>query len=94
MFAKELSGPEIAELSENGICTTIPEKLQPYRVIKWEEVMKLPRHGNVTYIGATCQVTEERHLSNLKLKIVMFTAIFSTSQSQVRNYYPVTVLKW
>ena len=73
MFAKELSGPEIAELSENGICTTIPEKLQPYRVIKWEEVMELPRQGNVIDIRASCRVSVNKQHSNLQLNSVIFT---------------------
>ena len=58
MFAKKLSGLEIAELSVDGICTPIPEKLQPYRVIKWEEVLNaVTRWGNVTNFLGTCWVS-------------------------------------
>ena len=57
MFAKELSGREIEELFFIGICAPVPEKLQPYRIIKWKKVMKLPRQGNVTEIRETCWVS-------------------------------------
>ena len=47
MFSRELTASEVASLSENGLCTLIPESLEDYRKIKWEEILKLSRTGTV-----------------------------------------------
>ena len=57
MFAKELTGEEIAELSKDGLCTDIPERLERYRRIRWEDIILLPRRGNVQNIRRGCDVS-------------------------------------
>ena len=57
-FSKELSAVEVAELSENGLCTPVPEKLNLYRVIRWEEILELERSGNVQDIDVGCEVSD------------------------------------
>ena len=57
MFSKELTGEEIAELSTDGLCTDIPERLERYRLIKWEDILSLPRRGNVQNIRRQCDVS-------------------------------------
>ena len=57
MFSKELTGEEIAELSTDGLCTDIPERLERYRLIRWEDILKLPRRGNVQNIRRQCDVS-------------------------------------
>ena len=56
-FSKELTATEVASLSSRGLCTDIPEQLQDYRVIKWEEILQLSRTGNVSDID-TCVPAE------------------------------------
>jgi len=46
-FSKELTATEVASLSAGGLCTLIPAELEDYRVIKWEEILKLDRSGTV-----------------------------------------------
>ena len=47
IYSRELTASEVASLSENGLCTLIPESLEDYRKIKWEEILKLSRSGTV-----------------------------------------------
>ena len=56
LFSKELSGTEVAELSKNGLCTPVPDDLQPYNLIKWEEIINLDRSGNVQDLETGCKV--------------------------------------
>ena len=35
MFSTELTGTEIAALSADGFCTSLPDQLDVYRVIRW-----------------------------------------------------------
>ena len=57
MFSKELTGEEIVELSTDGLCTDIPERLERYRLIRWEDILLLPRRGNVQNIRRQCDVS-------------------------------------
>ena len=67
MFSKELSQTEIAELSKNGLCTLVPEDLQPYKLIKWEEIVfKLYRSGKVQDLLIGCQVGVHNHLTHFE----------------------------
>ena len=56
MFSRELTASEVASLSENGLCTLIPESLEDYRKIKWEEILKLSRSGTVQDIDSGCEL--------------------------------------
>ena len=56
-FSKELTGSEVAAMLTDGLCTPIPEELEQYRVIRWEEVLRLPRRGNVQDIDGVCSVS-------------------------------------
>ena len=58
-FSKELSATEVARLSSLGLCTDIPEQLQDYRVIKWEEILKVSRTGTVSDIETNCALVTE-----------------------------------
>ncbi|XP_063676256.1 uncharacterized protein LOC134812682 [Bolinopsis microptera] len=54
LFSKELTGTEIAALSADGLCTPLPDQLDEYRVIRWEEVLELTRKGTVQDIQIRC----------------------------------------
>ena len=56
-FSKESTGSEVAAMSADGLCTPIPEELEQYRAIRWEEVLRLPRRGNVQDIDSVCSVS-------------------------------------
>ena len=53
-FSKELTSTEVASLSSLGLCTDIPEQLQDYKAIKWEEILKVSRTGTVSDIETNC----------------------------------------
>ena len=53
-FSKELTETEIAALSNNGLCTLVPGQLDDYRVIRWEDMLKIARHGNIQDIEIGC----------------------------------------
>ena len=59
MFSRELTASEVASLSENGLCTPIPESLEDYRRIKWEEILKLSRSGTVQDFHTGCELPQE-----------------------------------
>ena len=54
MYSKELTATEVAALSSAGFCAEIPEQLEEYRVIKWEDILKLSRTGTVLDIDTRC----------------------------------------
>ena len=54
IYSRELTSSEVASLSEKGLCTPIPESLEDYRRIKWEEILKLSRSGTVWDIDSGC----------------------------------------
>ena len=56
MYSRALTASEVASLSENGLCTPIPESLEDYRKIKWEEILKLSRSGTVRDIDSGCEL--------------------------------------
>ena len=56
-FSKELTGSEVAAMSADGLCTPIPGELEQYRTIRWEDLSRLPRRGNVQDINSGCDVS-------------------------------------
>ena len=52
IFSRELTASEVASLSEKGLCTPIPESLEDYRKVKWEDILELSRTGTVQDIEA------------------------------------------
>jgi len=54
VYEKELTATEVAALSSSGLCTEIPEQLEEYRVIKWENIVKLSRSGTVQDLDIGC----------------------------------------
>ena len=72
MFAKELTATEIATMAAKGLCTSTPEELEEYRVIKWEQIMKLSRSGTVTdIIDPRCIAAHELQGTKRKLEIAV-----------------------
>jgi len=69
MFSKELTSEEVASLSADGLCTLIPEDLENYRVIKWEDILKLDRSGNVQDKIIECQSNCIKELSEVQAKL-------------------------
>ncbi|XP_063684778.1 uncharacterized protein LOC134818966 [Bolinopsis microptera] len=54
MYSKEMTATEVAAMSSGGLCTEIPEQLEEYRVIKWEDIVKLSRSGTVQDLDIVC----------------------------------------
>ena len=46
LFSEVLSSSEIRQMSEAGMCSSI-EKKHETRALKWEEILREPRYGNV-----------------------------------------------
>ena len=70
LFAKELTGEEIAELSTDGLCTDTPESLETYRLIRWEDILELPRSENIQNIEIQCKVGARRQHRYSELVII------------------------
>ena len=68
IYSRELTASEVASLSEIGLCTAIPESLEDYRKIKWEEILKLSRSGTVQdFIDPRCAAAAELPTTKQKL---------------------------
>ncbi|XP_063683884.1 uncharacterized protein LOC134818309 [Bolinopsis microptera] len=59
VYSKEMTVTEVAAMSSGGLCTEIPEQLEEYRVIKWEDIVKLSRSGTVQDLDTRCLVFTE-----------------------------------
>ena len=71
-FSKELTATEVASLSSIGLCTGIPERLEYYRAIKWEEILKLRRSGTIQdFIDPRCAATDELQKTQGKLNVAV-----------------------
>ena len=69
-FSKELTASEVASLSSIGLCTGIPERLEYYRAIKWEEILKLSRRGTIQdFIDPRCAAADELQKTKGKLDV-------------------------
>ncbi|XP_063683279.1 uncharacterized protein LOC134817860 [Bolinopsis microptera] len=69
VFSKELTATEIAIMAAKGLCTDTPEELEDYRIIKWEQIMKLTRSGTVTdVIDPRCVAAHELQGTKRKLE--------------------------
>ena len=85
MFSRELTASEVASLSENGLCTAIPESLEDYRRIKWEEILKLSRSGTVFDIDTSCATINDltSQLSTTLGNLVEVQGNFNFSQEEL-----------
>ena len=98
-FSKELSATEVARLSSLGLCTDIPEQLQDYRAIKWEEILKFSRTGTVSDIETNCALvtelqsglretkteltTVQDQLNSTQEELVKVTRLFNSSEEEL-----------
>ncbi|XP_063677941.1 uncharacterized protein LOC134813932 isoform X1 [Bolinopsis microptera] len=71
MYSKELTATEVAALSSGGFCAEIPEQLEEYRVIKWEDILKLSRSGTVLDIDTRCAAFVELPITRKKLELAV-----------------------
>ena len=85
MFAKELTATEIATMAAKGLCTSTPEELEDYRVIKWEQIMKLSRSGTVTdIIDPRCIAAHELQGTKRKLaELLKVEELFNSTQEDL-----------
>ena len=85
IFSRELTASEVASLSENGLCTLLPESLEDYRRIKWEEILKLSRSGTVFDIDTSCTVINDlkSQLSTTLGNLVEVQGNFNSSQEEL-----------
>ncbi|KAL5269548.1 hypothetical protein ACHWQZ_G003145 [Mnemiopsis leidyi] len=67
IFSRELTASEVTSLNEIGLCTPVPESLEDYRTVKWEDILQLSRSGTVQDIDTGCAAVVE--LRNTKQKL-------------------------
>jgi hypothetical protein len=78
MFSKELTATEVAEISSGGLCSQIPEQLEKYRVIKWEDILKLSRSGTVQdFIDPSCDVKK------LQTRLIKTEGLLNSTQEEL-----------
>ena len=63
VFAKELTGGEVKEMWESGMCSEVEENYGRARYLKWEDILLEPRQGDVTEVETRCY-REEREVSS------------------------------
>ena len=63
IFSKMLSAEEVRELYEAGICSNIEEKHGTYRKLRWEDIIKKNRDGNVQLVNLDVPCTSNDTLS-------------------------------
>ena len=71
VYEKELTATEVAAMSSSGLCTEIPEQLEEYRVIKWENIVKLSRSGTVEDLDTVCTAIGELQRTRGKLELAI-----------------------
>ena len=71
MFSKDLTATEVAAMYSGGLCTEIPDQLEEYRVIKWEDILKLSRSGTVLDIDTRCAAFVELPITLKKLELAV-----------------------
>ena len=64
-FTKEMTGQEILEMKEAGLCSDVEEKYGRFRYLRWEDILLEERTGNITEVSTgcpapQCEETEER----------------------------------
>ncbi|XP_063680707.1 uncharacterized protein LOC134815985 isoform X2 [Bolinopsis microptera] len=94
-FSKELTGSEVGAMSADGLCTKIPEELEQYRAIRWEDMLSLPRRGNVQDIGSGCsesaydfigeKETLRLSLNNTQAELQKLQRLFNSTQEELRT---------
>ena len=89
MFSRELTASEVASLSEKGLCTPIPESLEDYRKVKWEDILELSRTGSVwdTYNGCAAALVDDlkEELEEVKAELNL---------TQTRSLQKGNLTKW
>ena len=63
IFSKALSAEEVREIYEAGICSNIEEKHGSYRELRWENIIKKSRDGNVQLVNLDVPCTSNDTLS-------------------------------
>ena len=58
VYSKELTSEEIRRQAEAGICSLKQDENEDVRVLKWEDLIKLPRTGSVTELPISQQCSE------------------------------------
>ncbi|XP_063683902.1 uncharacterized protein LOC134818319 [Bolinopsis microptera] len=80
IYSKELTATEVAAMSSAGLCTEIPEQLEEYRVIKWEDIVKLSRSGTVQDLETRCDPNILVELQRTRGKLELAVSEKSTLQ--------------
>ena len=60
VFNRELTGAEIKEMKDGGMCSTVEEKYGRDRYLKWSDFLLEERSGNVTEIDVGCDDEHSR----------------------------------
>ena len=58
VFIKELSGEEVKEMWEGGLCSHKEEEYGRDRYLKWEDILMEPRSGDVREVDTGCSAVE------------------------------------
>ena len=90
IYAKELTATEVAAMSSAGLCTKIPEQLEEYRVIKWENIVKLSRSGTVEDLDTVCIGVGLKRTIREKLELAKSLNTTQTELLEVRGLFNST----
>ena len=69
MYSRELLSAVVVTISALGLCGKIPEHLEQYRSLKWEDILKLNRTGTVQdIVDPACAPLVELQAKLLKVE--------------------------
>lgn len=78
VFTKELSGGEVREMWEGGLCSRQEAEYGRLRYIKWEDILLEPRNGDVTEVDTGCSAVEWKMQHwNVLYKEAYFNNVFT-----------------
>ena len=80
IFSRELTASEVTSLNEIGLCTPVPESLEDYRNVKWEDILQLSRSGTVRDISILRCAPE---VIDLKSQLTEVQGNFNSSQEEL-----------
>ena len=85
MFSKELTAVEVATLSSRGFCADIPEQLEEYRVIRWEDILKLSRSGTVQDVNTANTVCAAEILNKTHTELLLkVQGLYNATQEELK----------
>ena len=84
VYSKELTSEEIRRQAEAGMCSLNQDENEDVRVLKWEDIVKLPKTGSVTEVPFL-QQCKQREMVELERELNRTTIQLEETQRTLEN---------